>query len=319
MVYNNILETIGNTPIVELHSFDTGLSRLYIKLEYANPSGSIKDRIGLSMIENAEKEGLLKPGDTIIEATAGNTGLGLALVASQKGYKLTLVIPDKMSKEKVDHLRAMGAEIIMTRSDVGKGHPEYYQDYAQRLASENKNAYYINQFMNPYNPMAHELTTGPEIWSQMKQNIDAIVIGVGSAGTISGLTNFFKEKKPDINFILADPAGSVLKDYFYEQKIKEAGSWLVEGIGEDFVPGQMDYSLVKKAYEITDQEAFQTARQLLRKDGIFAGSSTGILVAAAVKYAQQAQSPQNILTFACDTGNKYLSKMYNDKWLEENV
>ncbi len=319
MVYKNILETIGNTPIVELHSFNAGLSKLYIKLEYANPAGSIKDRIGLSMIENAEKEGLLKPGDTLIEATAGNTGLGLALVAAQKGYKLTLVIPDKMSKEKVDHLRAMGTEIIMTRSDVGKGHPEYYQDYAERLASENPDAYYINQFSNPSNPKAHELTTGPEIWKQMDQNVDAIVVGVGSAGTISGLTSFFKQKKPDMNFVLADPAGSVLKDYFHEKKIKEAGSWLVEGIGEDFIPGQMDYSLVKEAYEVTDKEAFDTARKLLRDEGIFAGSSTGILVAAAVKYAQQTQSAQNILTFACDTGNKYLSKMYNDTWLEENV
>ncbi len=316
--YQSVLELIGNTPIVELKSFDTGISRLFIKLENQNPCGSIKDRIGLSMIDNAEKEGKIKPGDTLIEATAGNTGLGLALIAALKGYNLILVIPDKMSLEKISHLRAMGAEIIMTRSDVEKGHPEYYQDYALRLSKEIPNSYYINQFNNPYNPLAHETTTGPEIWEQMNQKVDAIVVGVGSAGTIGGLTNFFKKVKPNINFVLADPEGSILKEYFYKSEVGSAGSWLVEGIGEDFVPIQCDLSLVKAAYSITDKEAFLSARQLLKKEGIFAGSSTGVLVAAAVKYAKEQKTPQNIVTFACDSGNKYLSKMYNDYWMIDN-
>lgn len=319
MVYKNILDLIGNTPIVQLNSFDIRESNLYIKLENLNPMGSIKDRIGLSMIENAEREGKIKPGGTIVEATAGNTGLGLTLAATLKGYKIILVIPDKMSKEKVDHLSAMGAEIVMTRSDVEKGHPEYYQDYAERIAKEIPGAFYIDQFSNPYNPLAHELKTGPEIWEQMNGNIDAIVLGVGSAGTIGGLTSYFKKVKPDIKFILADPVGSILKDYFYHKEIGKPGSWLVEGIGEDFIPIHSDFSLVREAYSISDKEAFSTARKLLRDEGIFSGSSTGVLLAAAVKYAQQTKKPENILTFSCDTGNKYLSKMYNDAWLEENI
>lgn len=318
MIYKDTLELIGNTPMVEIKCFDTGSSRLFLKLENQNPGGSIKDRVGLSMIENAEKEGKIKPGDTLIEATAGNTGLGLALTAAKKGYKLLLVIPDKMSQEKVSHLKAMGAEIVMTRSDVEKGHPEYYQDYALRLSREIPNSYYINQFNNPSNPLAHETTTGPEIWEQMQQNVDAVVVGVGSAGTIGGLSRFFKKVKPDIEFVLADPKGSILKDYFYSQKIGEAGSWLVEGIGEDFVPLQCDLSLVKEAYSISDKEAFQAARTLLREEGILAGSSTGVLLAAAVKYAQQQTAPKNIVTFACDSGNKYLSKMFNDYWMLDN-
>jgi cystathionine beta-synthase len=315
MIYNNVLELIGNTPIVEVKCFDTKDSRLFLKLENQNPGGSIKDRIGLSMIENAEKEGKIKPGCTLIEATAGNTGLGLALVAAKKGYKLILVIPDKMSQEKVSHLKAMGTEIIMTRSDVEKGHPEYYQDLAFRLSKEIPDSFYINQFDNPANPLAHEITTAPEIWKQMEHDVDTIVVGVGSAGTISGLTHYFKKVKPDIEFVLADPEGSILKEYFYTRKIEKAGSWLVEGIGEDFVPLQCDLSLVKSAYTVTDKEAFLIARNLLLKEGIFAGSSTGVLICAAIKYAQEQKKPKKIVTFVCDSGNKYLSKMYNDNWM----
>ncbi len=318
MIYNNALELIGNTPIVRLNSFDTGVCELFIKLENQNPGGSIKDRIGLSMIENAEKAGLIKPGDTLIEATAGNTGLGLALTAAQKGYKLLLVIPDKMSQEKISHLRAMGAQIVMTRSDVEKGHPEYYQDYALRLSREIPGSYYVNQFDNPYNPLAHETTTGPEIWEQMEHNVDAIVVAVGSAGTLGGLTRYFKRVKPDIQLVLADPAGSVLKDYVYTKETGPAGSWLTEGIGEDFVPPQFDDSLIKSAYTISDAEAFSAARKLLREEGIFAGSSTGVLLAGAARYAREQKEPKRIVTFACDSGNKYLSKMYNDHWLLDN-
>ena len=318
MYYSNVLELIGNTPIVELQSFGTGAARIFMKLENQNPGGSVKDRIGLAMIESAEKQGLIKPGDTLIEATAGNTGLGLALVAAQKGYKLVVVIPDKMSREKITHLKALGAEVVITRSDVGIGHPEYYQDLALKLADEIPGSFYINQFNNPANPGAHESTTAPEIWEQMDHDVDAIAVGVGSAGTIGGLTRFFKKVKPDIEIILADPEGSVLKDYFNTQQIGEAGSWLVEGIGEDFVPAQCDMSLVTKAYTISDKEAFETARTLLRKEGVMAGSSTGVLLAAALHWAQEQTAPKKIVTFACDTGNKYLTKMYDDEWMIQN-
>jgi cystathionine beta-synthase len=315
MVAQNILETIGNTPIVELTHTDTGLCRLFIKLENQNPGGSIKDRVGLTMINEAEKQGKIKPGDTLIEATAGNTGIGLALAARLKGYSLILVIPDKMSQEKINHLRALGVEILLTRSDVGKGHPEYYQDYAQRVANE-RGAFYINQFENPANPLAHETTTAPEIWEQLDHQVDAVVVGVGSSGTITGLTRFFKKVSPQTEFILADPKGSILADYINKGLLRtDAGSWLVEGIGEDFVPSIADFSLTKKAYSVSDKESFDAVRDLLKNEGILAGSSTGTLLNAAIRYCREQTSPQRVVTLACDSGNKYLSKMYNDYWL----
>jgi cystathionine beta-synthase len=310
-----VLATIGDTPLVELKNLDTGCCRLFVKLENQNPTGSIKDRIGLSMIEAAERSGELQPGGALIEATAGNTGLGLALVAAQKGYKLTLVIPDKMAQEKVLHLKALGARVIITRSDVGKGHPEYYQDVAERLARES-GAFYVNQFANPANPAAHEATTGPEIWSQTKQMLDAVVVGVGSGGTLTGLSRYFARVAPHVEMVLADPKGSILVDVVKTgapQKV--AGSWLVEGIGEDFIPTICDLSRVRSAYEVSDAESFATARELLAKEGILGGSSTGTLVAAALKYCREQTTPKRVVTFVCDSGNKYLSKMYNDFWL----
>lgn len=310
-----VLVTIGDTPLVELKNLDTGCCRLFVKLENQNPTGSIKDRIGLSMIEAAERSGELQPGGALIEATAGNTGLGLALVAAQKGYKLTLVIPDKMAQEKVLHLKALGARVIITRSDVGKGHPEYYQDVAERLARES-GAFYVNQFANPANPAAHEATTGPEIWSQTKQMLDAVVVGVGSGGTLTGLSRYFARVAPHVEMVLADPKGSILVDVVKTgapQKI--AGSWLVEGIGEDFIPSICDLSRVRSAYEVSDAESFATARELLAKEGLLGGSSTGTLVAAALKYCREQTTPKRVVTFVCDSGNKYLSKMYNDFWL----
>ena len=312
-----VLSLIGDTPLVEVTRFDTGRCRLFLKLESQNPGGSIKDRIGLAMIEAAEREGRLQPGGTLVEATAGNTGLGLALVATIKGYRLVLVIPDKMSQEKVFHLKAMGAEVLMTRSDVGKGHPDYYQDRAERIASETPGAFYVNQFANPANPLAHETTTGPEIWKQMDHRLDAVVCGVGSAGTITGLTRFFRKAAPAVAMVLADPAGSILADYVKTGKVGEAGSWLVEGIGEDFIPPIADLSGVKEAYSITDAESFAAARELLAKEAIFAGSSTGTLLAAALKYCRSRENPERVVTFVCDSGNKYLSKMYNDYWLAD--
>ena len=315
MIAKNILETIGNTPMVELTNTDTGLCRLFVKLENQNPGGSIKDRVGLSMISVAEQQGKIKPGDTIIEATAGNTGIGLALVSRLKGYKLILVIPDKMSQEKINHLRALGVEIVLTRSDVGKGHPEYYQDLALRIAKE-RGAYYVNQFENPANPLAHETSTGPEIWEQLEHDVDAVVVGVGSSGTITGLTHFFKKVSTRTEFVLADPEGSILADYINDGVLRtDAGSWLVEGIGEDFVPSIADFSLTRKAYSVSDKESFDAVRDLLKNEGILAGSSTGTLLSAAIKYCKEQKTPKRVVTLACDSGNKYLSKMYNDYWL----
>lgn len=315
IIANNVLEMIGNTPMVELTKLDTGLCRLFLKLENQNPGGSIKDRIGVSLINDAEEKGLLKPGGTIIEATAGNTGIGLALVALMKGYKIVLVIPDKMSQEKINHLRALGADIVLTRSDVGKGHHQYYQDLAQKIANDTE-AFYVNQFENPANPLAHETTTGPEIWEQLDHDVDAVVVGVGSSGTITGLTHFFQKVSYKTEFILADPDGSVLAEYINTGKItKEAGSWLVEGIGEDFVPSIADFSLTKKAYTVTDLESFETVQELLKKEGLLAGSSSGTLLNAALKYCREQTTPKRVVTFACDSGNKYLSKMYNDGWM----
>ena len=312
----DILDLIGDTPLVKVTRLDTGPCELFLKLESHNPGGSIKDRIGLSMIEAAEREGKLKPGGTIVEATAGNTGLGLALVAARKGYRLVLVIPDKMSQEKIFHLRAFGAEVVMTRSDVGKGHADYYQDRAARIAEES-GAFYVNQFGNPANPLAHERTTAPEIWSQMDHRLDAVVCGVGSGGTITGLTRFFRKHAPHVAMVLADPAGSILADFVKTGRVGEAGSWLVEGIGEDFVPPVSDLSGVKHAYSIPDTESFALARELLAKEGVFAGSSTGTLLAAALRYCRSRVKPERVVTFVCDSGNKYLSKMFNDYWLAD--
>ena len=318
-IHSSVLELIGATPIVQARRLDTGLCTLYLKLESANPGGSIKDRIGMSMIEAAEKRGDLKPGATLVEGTAGNTGIGLALVAQQKGYKLMLVVPDKMSREKIFNLKAMGAEVILTRSDVAKGHPEYYQDLAERIARETPGAYFINQFGNPDNPAAHELGTGPEILRQMDGQLDAIVFGCGSSGTMTGLSRCFAEHSPQTELVLADPVGSILTQYINEGTLStKSGSWLVEGIGEDFLPQISDFSRVKKAYAISDAESFHTARDLLAKEGILGGSSTGTLLAAALKYCREQTEPKKVLVFVCDTGNKYLSKMYNDYWMLDN-
>jgi len=311
-----IFSLIGNTPLVQVTRMDTGPCQLFLKLESQNPGGSIKDRIGRAMIEAAELDGSLQPGGTVVEATAGNTGLGLALVARIKGYRVVLVVPDKMAAEKVLHLKALGAEIHLTRSDVGKGHPEYYQDYAARLAREIPGAWFADQFNNPANPRAHETTTGPELWEQTSHELDAIVVGVGSSGTLTGLSNYFSRVQPDLEFVLADPKGSILADYVNTGHLaNEAGSWAVEGIGEDFIPGIADLSRVRQAYTITDEESFGTARALLQHEGILAGSSTGTLLAAALKYCRAQTTPKRVVTFVCDTGTRYLTKVYSDGWM----
>jgi len=314
-----ILSLIGDTPLVEITRMDTGPCQLFVKLESQNPTGSIKDRVALAMIEAAERDGKLRPGGTVIEATAGNTGLGLALVAGAKGYRVLLVIPDKMSQEKIFHIRALGAEVQIVRSDVTRGHPEYYQDVAARLAEEIPGGFYVNQFGNPANPIAHERSTGPEIWEQMRHDVDAVVCGVGSGGTLTGLGRFFSRVKPrrGIEMVLGDPTGSILYEYVKTGKLVSAGSWAVEGIGEDFIPDIADMSLVTEAYEIDDEESFAIARDLLRQEGILGGSSTGTMLAAALRYCRQQTTPKRVVTFVADSGNKYLSKMFNNFWMME--
>lgn len=318
MITDSILDLIGNTPLLRLQRLDSGRCELLLKLENHNPGGSIKDRVALAMINEAERRGELRPGGTLIEASAGNTGLGLALVASLRGYQLILVVPDKMSQEKIAHLRALQVDVRLTRSDVGKGHPDYYQDYARRLAASLPGSLYIDQFANPANPAAHAQTTAAELWQQCDGQIDAIVVGVGSGGTLNGLQQFFAHHSPQTRFILADPCGSILADAVQFGRHAQAGSWLVEGIGEDFVPPLMTPAAISQVYRIPDREAVTTARTLLTHEGVLAGSSTGTLLAAALRYCQAQTTAQRVVTFACDSGNKYLSKMFNDQWLSQH-
>jgi cystathionine beta-synthase len=313
----SVLDLIGDTPLIEVTRIERGPCRLFLKLESANPSGSIKDRPARTMIEAAERDGRLKPGGTIVEATAGNTGLGLALVGGRKGYRTVLVVPDKMAREKVLHAKAMGAEVVTTRSDVGKGHPDYYQDLAEAITKRTEGAFYINQFANPANPKAHETTTGPEIYRQMQGKVDAIVAGVGSGGTLTGIGRFMRRVLPGTAMILADPEGSVLAPYVETGQMTQAGSWAVEGIGEDFVPPNADLSLVAKAYSIPDVESFAMARELLRAEGVLAGSSSGTLLAAALRYCRAQTTPQRVVSLVCDSGAKYLSKVFNPTFLAQ--
>jgi len=313
----SVLDLIGNTPLIEVTRIDRGPCRLFLKLESANPSGSLKDRPARTMIEAAEADGRLKPGGTIVEATAGNTGLGLALVGGRKGYRTLLVVPDKMAREKVLHAKAMGAEVVTTRSDVGKGHPDYYQDVAEAIARRTPGAIFVNQFANPANPLAHEMTTGPEILRQMDGDVDAIVVGVGSGGTLTGIGRYMRQASPETAMLLADPEGSVLAPYIATGRMIEAGNWAVEGIGEDFVPPNADLSLVSKAFTIPDAESFATARELLRMEGVLAGSSSGTLLAAALRYCRVQSAPQRVVSLVCDSGAKYLSKVFNPTFLAQ--
>ena len=315
-VHTSLESMIGNTPMLEVNQIDTGPCRLLLKLESQNPGNSIKDRIAVAMIEAAEQRGDLKEGGHIIEATAGNTGIALALVGSLKGYQVTVVVPDKMSEAKIAHLRALGAQVSITRSDVQKGHPEYYQEVADRIAQET-GGFYVNQFENAANAAAHFQTTGPEIWQQTDGTIDAFVGGIGSGGTLAGAGRYLKEQKPDLTIVLADPTGSILAPLINEGKEVEPGAWLVEGIGEDFVPDVADLSLIDEAIAVTDGETFEAARELLRAEGVLAGSSTGTLLAAAIQWCRKQTEPKTVVTFVCDHGSKYLGRMFNDYWMQD--
>ena len=309
-----IIDLIGNTPIIEVTNMETGPCRLFLKLESLNPGGSIKDRPAKYMIDEAERLEKISQGSLIVEATAGNTGIGLALISLIRGYKCLIVVPDKMAEEKIIHLKALGAEVVITRSDVEKGHPEYYADLAEKITKE-RGAFYINQFSNEANVNAHFEWTGPEIINQLGGKIDAFCAGVGTGGTLTGVGKALKKINNNCDLILADPTGSILEPLFRTgKKPKTVGSWIVEGIGEDYVPPLLEFNLISHAYSIPDKEAINTCNELLKKEGILAGSSSGTLIAAAIRYCKEQQSTKNVVTLVCDTGNKYL-KIFDNNWL----
>ena len=310
--FSSILETIGRTPLVKLNNITGDIkSSVYVKVEYLNPGGSIKDRVAASMLEAAEKEGLLKPGGTIIEATAGNTGVGLALVAAVKKYRCIFVMPDKMSRDKIDLLRAYGAEVVITPTSVPADSPESYNGVAERLSREIPGAYRPNQFTNANNPLIHYLTTGPEIWKDSDGQGDVLVAGMGTGGTISGAGKYLKEKNPGIQIIGADPEGSILSG-------DSPKPYKVEGIGEDFIPRTFNRQVVDEMVRVSDKESFNTARRLAREEGLLVGGSSGTAVAAALKYAQRLEKPNYIVAILPDTGRNYLTKIFSDWWMQEN-
>ena len=310
--FNNVLEAIGRTPLVRLNNITKGMkSEVYVKAEFLNPGGSVKDRVGLKMVEAAERDGTLKPGGTIIEATAGNTGIGLALVAAVKGYRCIFVMPDKMSQDKINLLKAYGAEVVITPTSVAADSPESYNGVADRLAKEIPNAYRPNQFENPNNPLAHYLTTGPEIWEDSEGRVEVFVAGMGTGGTISGTSKYLKEKNPDLIIVGADPQGSILSG-------DSPKSFMVEGIGEDFIPKTFNRQIVDDMVRVTDKESFNTARRLAREEGLLVGGSAGTALAAALKYAQRLQQPKYIVVLLPDTGRNYINRIYSDQWMQEN-
>lgn len=319
-IYQNILETIGNTPLIKLNKVTKNSPhQFFAKVEYFNPAGSVKDRIGLAMIEAAEKRGQLKPGGTIVEATAGNTGLGLALAAAVKGYKCIFVLPEKMSEEKRAMLRAYGARVVMTPIGVAPDDPRSHYSVAKKIADSLDNCFYANQFHNPDNFDVHYKVTGPEIWRQTNGEIDAFVAGVGTGGTLSGVAKFLKEKKPDIKIICADPIGSILADLFYHGKIIEpAGSWKVEGVGEDMLPENCHLKLYDEFVKVNDQDSFDMTRRLVCEEGLCVGPSSALILIAAMRYSEKLTKPSKIVTLMPDSGKAYLSKAFNDKWLVDN-
>ncbi len=312
LVRDSILETIGGTPLVRLNRMGRGLkATILVKVESLNPGGSVKDRVAVKMIEAAEREGLINPGGVIVEATAGNTGVGLALAAAVKGYRCIFVMPDKMSEDKISLLRAYGAEVVITPTSVPADSPESYNGVADRLAREIPGAFRPNQFANPNNPLAHYLTTGPEIWEHSGGKVDVFVAGMGTGGTITGASRYLKEKKPGLVVVGADPEGSILSG-------DAPKSYKVEGIGEDFIPRTFDRQLVDEMIRVSDRESFNTARRLAREEGILAGGSSGTALAAALKYAERLSEPRLLVVLLPDTGRNYLSKIFSDRWMQEN-
>lgn len=319
-VYDNVVEAIGWTPIVRLPRYSEGTGHTFwAKLEFMNPGGSVKDRIGVAIIEEAEKRGDLKPGGVIVEATSGNTGLGLAMVAASKGYKCIFVMPDKVSEEKRAILRAYGAQVVITVSGVDPSDPRSYVSTAQRLLKETPNSFHANQFNNNDNPEAHYRSTGPEIWEQMGDKVDVLVGGAGTGGTMAGTGRFLKEKNPKILNILADPIGSILNDLYYHGRIIEgAKPYKVEGVGEDMLPLNVHLQYLDGVVSVNDKSAFQTTRRLLAEEGICVGPSSGMALAAAAEFAKTLKKPSNLLVMFADSGRAYLSKTFNDQWMKES-
>lgn len=320
-IYENILGAMGNTPLVRLHRLGSGLAcQMIAKVEYLNPGGSVKDRIGLAIIEDAEKQGTLKPGGTVVEATSGNTGVGLAMAAILKGYKCVFVIPDKQSEEKIRVLRAYGARVVVTPTDVEPEDPRSYYSVARQIAEETPNAILANQYHNPINPQAHVETTGPEIWRQTAGKIDVFICGMGTGGTITGVARYLKQMNPKIQIVGVDPIGSILYDYFYTGKMTEAHSYKIEGIGEDFIPSNYDFTVIDDIVRVSDKEAMLMTRRLVREEGIFGGVSCGAALAGAVRYASDWNlgADKMVVVLLPDSGSRYLSKVFDDNWMREN-
>lgn len=319
-VFDNVVAAIGRTPLVRLNRIgrDTG-AVLYAKLEYLNPGNSVKDRIAVQMVDDAERDGRLKPGGTLVECTSGNTGMGLALVGAARGYRTILVMPDKVSGEKIKALRAFGAKVITTPTAVSPEDPRSYYAVAKRIAEQTPNCFFANQYHNQSNPEAHFRTTGPEIWDQTQGAVDAVVVATGTGGTLSGIGRFLKSKKPSVRMVLIDPVGSILYDYFRTRTITSSfKTYKVEGFGEDFLPTALDFSLVDDCYQVDDKECFVTARELTRKEGLFCGGSAGGAVCGALKFAREHPECRTIVVILPDSGSRYLSKLYDDDWMREN-
>src|SRR5215813_8287652 len=315
---NNILDAIGKTPLVRLNRINHGLKpQMYVKADYTNPGGSVKDRIGVFMIDEAERKGLLKPGGTIIEGTSGNTGMGLALVAAIRGYKMVFTITDKQSKEKVDLLKALGAEVIVCPTAVEPEDPRSYYAVAKKLAREIPNSFYPNQYDNQMNPEAHYRTIGPEIWEDSEGKITHFVCGMGTGGTISGVGKYLKEKNPKVKIIGVDPEGSMYYDFVKSGETIKAKTYVVEGIGEDFFPATMNLKIVDEVLQVNDEECFVVARRLVKLEGLFTGGSGGGCISGALRLAQDLGRKDFVVALLPDTGMRYLSKVYNDAWMRE--
>ena len=318
-IYASILDTIGNTPLVRLSSIVRDCrATVLAKVEFFNPAGSVKDRIAIAIIAEAEAKGLLKPGGTIVEATSGNTGTGLAMVAAVKGYRAVLVMPDKVSREKINLLKSFGAEVVITPTAVPPDSPESYYEVAKRIARETPGAYLANQYHNPTNPEAHFRTTGPEIWRQTAGKIDYFVAGLGTGGTICGTARYLKQQNPKIQVVGADPVGSILKEFFYTKKVIPAKAYKVEGIGEDFFPSTLDFSLIDEVISVTDSQSLNLARRLAREEGILGGGSCGTALYAAIQVAKRAKPDEVVVVLIPDTGERYLSKVHSDEWMRDN-